>query len=334
MRRMNHAVGMATAHPPGSPFHAGEQALQARAGMRERIERAGRMMIRDFMPDQHREFFAAQPLVFVGSVDAHGRPWASMLTGDSGFMASPDARTLRVNALPAHGDPLASNLTAGAPLGLLGIEFESRRRNRANGTVTRLYQAGFEVRVEQSFGNCPKYIQARSLLSRAPAASQPVQAESQVLSERAQALVRRADTFFIATAAPGAGAGNPVEGVDVSHRGGKPGFVRAALEAGRSVLSAPDFGGNFLFNTFGNLLLNPRAALLFVDFDSGDLLSLTGEAEVLWDAPELAAFAGAQRLFRFRVEEGRLLERASPLRWSSPVQAPQLAATGSWDDPG
>jgi predicted pyridoxine 5'-phosphate oxidase superfamily flavin-nucleotide-binding protein len=329
---MNHAVRMAT--PPGSPFHAGEQALQARAGMRERIERAGRMMIRDFMPDQHREFFAAQPLVFVGSVDAHGRPWASMLTGDSGFMASPDARTLRVNALPAHGDPLASNLTAGAPLGLLGIEFESRRRNRANGTVTRLYQAGFEVRVEQSFGNCPKYIQARSLLSRAPAASQPVQAESQVLSERAQALVRRADTFFIATAAPGAGAGNPVEGVDVSHRGGKPGFVRAALEAGRSVLSAPDFGGNFLFNTFGNLLLNPRAALLFVDFDSGDLLSLTGEAEVLWDAPELAAFAGAQRLFRFRVEEGRLLERASPLRWSSPVQAPQLAATGSWDDPG
>jgi len=322
------------ATPPGSPFHAGEQALQARAGMRERIERAGRMMIRDFMPDQHREFFAAQPLVFVGSVDAHGRPWASMLTGDSGFMASPDARTLRVNALPAHGDPLASNLTAGAPLGLLGIEFESRRRNRANGTVTRLYQAGFEVRVEQSFGNCPKYIQARSLLSRAPAASQPVQAESQVLSERAQALVRRADTFFIATAAPGAGAGNPVEGVDVSHRGGKPGFVRAALEAGRSVLSAPDFGGNFLFNTFGNLLLNPRAALLFVDFDSGDLLSLTGEAEVLWDAPELAAFAGAQRLFRFRVEEGRLLERASPLRWSSPVQAPQLAATGSWDDPG
>ena len=331
---MNHAARMATTHPPGSPFHAGEQVLQARAGVRERIERTGRAMIRDFMPDQHREFFAAQPLVFVGSVDARGRPWASMLTGNPGFMASPDARTLRVNALPVHGDPLASNLRSGAPLGLLGIELESRRRNRANGTVTRLDQAGFELRVEQSFGNCPQYIQARSLLSRVPGASPTVRAESQALSERAQALVRRADTFFIATAAPGAGAGNPVEGVDVSHRGGKPGFVRAALEAGRSVLSAPDFGGNFLFNTFGNLLLNPRAALLFVDFDSGDLLSLTGEAEVLWDAPELLAFAGAQRLLRFRVEEGRWLERASSWRWSSPVQAPQLAATGSWDEPG
>jgi predicted pyridoxine 5'-phosphate oxidase superfamily flavin-nucleotide-binding protein len=331
---MNHAARMDTAHPPRSPFHAGEQALQARAGVRERIERTGRAMIRDFMPDQHREFFAAQPLIFVGSLDARGRPWASMLTGDPGFMASPDARTLRVNALPVHGDPLASNLAAGAPLGLLGIELESRRRNRANGTVTRLYQAGFELRVEQSFGNCPQYIQARSLLSRVPGASPTVRAESQVLSERAQALVRRADTFFIATAAPAAGAGNPVEGVDVSHRGGKPGFVHASLEAGRSVLTAPDFRGNFLFNTFGNLLLNPRAALLFVDFDSGDLLSLTGEAEVLWDAPELVAFAGAQRLLRFRVEEGRWLERASSWRWSSPVPAPQLAATGSWDEPG
>ena len=328
---MSHATRMA-AHPPGSPFHAGEQALQARAGMRERIERAGRNMIRDFMPDQHREFFAAQPLILVGSLDARGRPWASMLTGDPGFIASPDARTLRVDALPVRGDPLASNLAVGAPLGMLGIEFATRRRNRANGTVTRLYQTGFELRVEQSFGNCPQYIQARSLLSRAPAASPTVRAESQVLSGRAQALVRRADTFFIATAAPAAGAGNPVEGVDVSHRGGKPGFVRASLEAGRSLLTAPDFRGNFLFNTLGNIQLNPRAALLFVDFASGDSLSLTGEAEVLWDAPELAAFTGAQRLLKFRVEEGRWLERASPLRWSSPVQAPQLAATGSWDE--
>src|ERR1044071_5163502 len=97
---MNHAAPMATNSHPASPFHAGEQALQARAGMRERIERAGRTMNRDFMPDQHREFFAAQPLIFVGSLDARRRPWASLLSGDPGFIASPGARTLSVNALP------------------------------------------------------------------------------------------------------------------------------------------------------------------------------------------------------------------------------------------
>ena len=123
-----------------------------------------------------------------------------------------------------------------------------------------------------------------------------------------------------------------MEGVDVSHRGGKPGFVRVGVENGASVLTSPDFVGNFSFNTFGNLALNPRAGMLFVDFSSGDVLSLTGEAEVVWDGPELAAFVGAERLLKFRVAEGLLLESACPLRWTPPVQATQLAATGSWQE--
>jgi uncharacterized protein len=317
-----------------SAFHAGEQALQARAGARERSERAGQRMIRDFMPDPHREFFAAQPLVLVGSLDARGRPWASLLAGEPGFMASPDARTLRVNARPAADDPLAANLAAGAPLGLLGIEFATRRRNRMNGTVLRVDPAGFEVGVRQSFGNCPQYIQARSALF--PAAS-PTEAtvrhEGALLSPRAAALAGRADTFFIASASPRAGADDdPAEGVDVSHRGGKPGFVRVGVEKGRSTLTAPDFSGNYLFNTLGNLALEPRAGLLFVDFESGDVLSLAGTAQVIWGGPELAAFAGAQRLVKFHVDEGVLLESACPLRWSAPEPAPQLARTGSWQE--
>jgi predicted pyridoxine 5'-phosphate oxidase superfamily flavin-nucleotide-binding protein len=315
-----------------SPFHAGEQALQARAGARKRIELAGRRVIRDFMPDQHREFFAAQPLLFVGSLDARGRPWASVLAGEPGFMSSPDARTLSVRARPAPGDPLASHLAAGAPLGLLGLEFETRRRNRMNGTVARLDDGGFDVRVEQSFGNCPKYIQARKASLVADPRARAVRAEGAVLSPRAAALAGRADTFFIATAAPQAGSGDPAHGVDISHRGGKPGFVRVDAEDGRSVLTAPDFVGNYLFNTFGNLALDPRAGLLFLDFANGDVLSVTGAAEVIWEGPELAAFAGAQRLLRFRAEEGLLIENGCPLRWSAPEQAPQLAVTGSWQE--
>ena len=315
-----------------SPFHAGEQALQERAGARERSERAGQRMVRDFMPDQHREFFAAQPLVLVGSLDARGQPWASLLVGEPGFLHSPDAHTLRVRARPAAGDPLAANLAAGAPLGLLGIEFATRRRNRMNGTVLRVDPAGFEVGVRQSFGNCPQYIQARSaLFATASPTERPARHEGALLSPRAAALAGRADTFFIASASPRAGAGDdPAEGVDVSHRGGKPGFVRVGVENGRSTLTAPDFSGNYLFNTLGNLALEPRAGLLFVDFESGDVLSLAGTAQVIWGGPELAAFAGAQRLVKLQVEEGRLLEKACALRWSAPQQAPQLARTGSW----
>ncbi len=320
--------------PPdeASPYHAGEQALQTRAGVRERAERAGRRMIRDHMPEEHRALFEKLPYVVVGGLDARDRPWASILAGRPGFMRTPDARTLTIGACPVAGDPLAAGLAPGAPVGVLGIELATRRRNRVNGTVIALDGGGFAVRVQQSFGNCPQYIQARTHeFAAAPArALEPPHAEGTRLSPAAESLVRGADTFFIASASPAARGGERAEGVDVSHRGGKPGFVRVDRVDGSSVLTAPDFAGNSMFNTFGNLALNPRAGLLFVDFARGSVLSLTGRAEIVWDGPEVAAFAGARRLLRFHVEGGVRLEGAVPLRWSAPEQAPQLAATGSW----
>jgi predicted pyridoxine 5'-phosphate oxidase superfamily flavin-nucleotide-binding protein len=328
-----------TARPPAgsgeaSPYHAGEQAMQTRAGVRERMERAGRRMIRDFMPDQHRELFEKLPYIVVGSLDARERPWASILVGRPGFVRTPDARLLEITARPLAGDPLAANLARGAPVGLLGIELATRRRNRANGTVISSDAGGFAVYVRQSFGNCPQYIQARAHEfdgTRDPAKTALMShIEGSLLSPAAQALVRGADTFFIASASPAARGSDPAEGVDVSHRGGKPGFVRVDTVDGGTVLTAPDFSGNNVFNTFGNLAANPQAGLLFVDFASGDVLSLTGRAEIVWDGPEVEAFAGAQRLLRIHVDEGVRIENAVPLSWSAPVQAPQLAATGSW----
>jgi predicted pyridoxine 5'-phosphate oxidase superfamily flavin-nucleotide-binding protein len=293
--------------------------------------------MRDFMPDQHRELFEKLPLLFVGSLDARGRPWASILTGRPGFVRTPDARTMQIGATPVYGGPLAANLAVGAPVGLLGIQLETRRRNRMNGTVTAIGTDMFTVAVDQSFGNCPQYIQARAPRFIADPASvgsrRPVRNEGPLLSPDAVRLVARADTFFIASAAAAAATrdGDAADGVDVSHRGGKPGFVRLQQEGGLTVLAVPDFRGNFYFNTLGNIAANPRVGLLFVDFDSGALLSLTGTGEVIWDGPEVDAFAGAERLLRVRVDEGLLIEDAVPLRWTAPEFAPQLARTGSWD---
>lgn len=319
-----------------SPYHPGERALQERAGVRDRVERTGRRVIRDFMPDQHRELFSKLPFLVAGSLDAERRPWASIVVGRPGFITSPDPWTLEVDARAGYGDPLGANIVAGAPIGLLGIELATRRRNRMNGTVVTAGEGGFEVRVGQSFGNCPQYIQARELVfATGPStvgAPRPVRVEGAVLSAAAAALARRADTFFIATSQSAASRGGADEQVDVSHRGGKPGFVRVTEENGRTVLTSPDFPGNFHFATFGNLALDSRAGITFVDFISGDLLSLTGEADVIWEGAELEAFAGAARLLRFRVAEGLFTENAVPLRWSEPDPAPQLAATGSWED--
>ncbi len=320
-----------------SPYHAGEHALQERLGVRAAVERAGRRVIRPFMLDQHRELFAELPMLVVGSLDAERRPWASIVVGRPGFLATPDAVTLVIHARPTPGDPLADHLGIGAPVGLLGLQPETRRRNRLNGTVTAVGDA-VTVHVDQSFGNCPKYIQARTpFLASHPArmaAPHPVHPEGRLLSPRAAAMVTATDTFFIATTAPRAGldGATAADGVDVSHRGGKPGFVRVAETDGGTVLTSPDFIGNFAFNTLGNLALEPRAGLLVVDFATGDLLLLTGDATVIWSGPELAAFDGAERLLQFRVDRGVVIDGAVPLRWSPPTAAPQLVDTGSWQD--
>ncbi len=315
-----------------APFHAGERALQTQAGSREQMAVAGPRVIRDYMPDQHREFFAQLPFLVVGSLDASLQPWASVLAAPAGFAHSPDATHLRIDALPAAGDPLAGQLAQGATLGLLGIEPHTRRRNRMNGTVASLDATGFMVEVQQSFGNCPRYIQAREPVFAAPRHdSAPVQ-WLDTLDLAAQRLIGSADTLFIATAYPDdAAAGDDADarshGVDVSHRGGRPGFVRVD-EGG--VLTVPDFNGNRFFNTLGNLMAHPRAGLLFIDYDSGELLHVAATAEIVLDGPELAEFEGAERLLRLHVEHALRRPAALPLRWGDAELSPHLARTGHW----
>lgn len=308
-------------------FHEGEQAMQSLAGVRERFAAGGTPFIRDHMPEQHREFFPLLPFVLAGSVDGEGQPWASVLAGPPGFVHSPDPRLLQVDAWPHAHDPLAQALRAGAKLGLLGLQPHTRRRNRLNGHVTEADGTGFRVRVDQSFGNCPKYIQAREPQFTGAAAGEPPVARMASLDEEACQLVRRADTFFIATAHPRAlDAGAPEHGVDVSHRGGRPGFVRA--EDG--VLTVPDFTGNSFFNTLGNLLLQPRCGLLFIDHDRGDTLQVTARARVVSDGEELASFRGALRLVKLEVTGALRARAALPLRWGPAELSPVLENTGTW----
>jgi predicted pyridoxine 5'-phosphate oxidase superfamily flavin-nucleotide-binding protein len=310
-----------------SPFHAGELTIQARMGAKERMDKQGRRVIREFLPEQHRQFYAQLPYLIVGTVDSSDNPWASILVGEPGFVFSPDERTLRVTAKPLFGDPLATTLAEGIDIGFLGIELHTRRRNRINGIVTAMDADGFEVQVGQSFGNCPQYIQARmfELEEFDSAAPKPVYLVKK-LGELEHNFITKADTFFIATAYQDESAG-AAKGVDVSHRGGKSGFVRID---GNDTLTIPDFSGNCHFNTFGNLELNPHAGLLFVDFEQGNLLYLTGTAQVIWDGDEISTYAGAERLLRFYLQQGYRVEGSLPLRWSKPEFSPYLAHTGSW----
>jgi hypothetical protein len=295
-----------------SPWHEGERAAQRRVGVADRLDETGRRTIRPFMPDQHREFFALLRYVLVGSSDRGGRVWASLLAGPPGFIASPDARRLEIEAAPPPGDPLGEALAPGAPLGLLGIDLSTRRRNRANGHVAAASAGRFALEVEQSFGNCPKYIARREPIADLPTRRVVVEPLAG-LDVGARRLIGEAATFFVASSAgPGALP-------DVSHRGGAPGFVALGADG---ALTVPDYSGNLYFNTLGNFLVHPRAGLLFLDFASGDLLQLHGATEVVWEGPEVEAIAGAERLWRFHPVRGQWLRGALALRFSAAEISP------------
>lgn len=307
-------------------FHPGEVALQRLAGVDQRMDAIGRTVIRDHMPDQHRELFEKLPTLLLGAVDAQGQPWATMLAGAPGFIRTPDARTLHAAALPAKDDPVATLLAEGAPVGLLGLEPHTRRRNRMNGRITAIDPTGFAATVQQSFGNCPKYIQAREpqWVARTPG---PAQAIGARLPAAARALVESTDTLFIASASAARIGGGRADGVDVSHRGGLPGFVNLSDGAdGSTLLVIPDYLGNFFFNTLGNLSAWPRAGLLFSDPDSGDVLQLAVETTLVLDGDDVARYPGAQRLLQARVLGGWWRPAALPLRWSAAGYSPHLAA--------
>ena len=312
-----------------SPFHRGERRIQERLCGVERMDTLGRRMIREFLPEQHRTFYAQLSYFLVGTVDDKGNPWASILVGEPGFVSTPSDRTLHIAAQPLWGDPLATNLAVGVNIGGLGIELHTRRRNRVNGVVSAISPEGFDVQVSQTFGNCPKYIQARQFdfQSFDGAETKPIHTLKS-LGEGDRSMIAAADTFFIATAYLDESAGI-AKGVDVSHRGGQKGFVRLDGDT----LTVPDFAGNCYFNTLGNIEVNPRAGLLFIDFEDGGLLYLTGRAEVIWDGhPEIALYPGAERLFKFYVEQGIRSEGSLPLSWSNPEYSPFLDKTGAWSD--
>ncbi|MEP1740506.1 MAG: FAD-binding oxidoreductase [Kangiellaceae bacterium] len=318
-----------------SPFHLGEQMIQTKLGVRENMERFGRMVIRDHMPEQHQRFYQQLPFIFLGHEDPKGFPWASILFAKPGFIKSDTEHSLSFSQLPLEQDPLTETLNENSlngkntKLGILGIELPTRRRNRLAAHVTKLSDNSIELNVDQTFGNCPQYIQSREYYP--PDSHNPTETsrlEIRSFDNVAQKIVESADTFFIASSYD-SGNNNPSDGADVSHRGGKPGFVKII---NNNQLIIPDYMGNNHFNTFGNIELNGKAGLLFIDFQTGDILTLTGEARVDWESDDIAFFEGAQRLLRFKLTKGYLIKKAIPANWSKPEFSPNTQLTGTWDE--
>jgi len=250
-------------------YHRGEIAVQELAGERSQAVLNGRVFS-SVIPAPARSFVGQQSCVAIGWRDAAGNPWASLAVGEPGFASSDlDGTTVTIRAADSLIQPASFHddvLVSGA-VGMLVIDLATRRRLRVNGVVERSTARDLRVAVEQAFPNCPKYIQRRERVEAAtlvPPATRGLGAPDQL-----QSWLTRTDTAFVASIGPDGS-------LDCSHRGGRRGYMR--LDGDTVVV--PDYPGNSMFCSLGNMMVEPRAGLVLVDFDARQQLHLSGEVSV------------------------------------------------------
>ena len=306
---------------PDTPFHSGELELQERFGVREIVHSYAPRVVRPFLPEQHIEFYESLPFLVVAARDNQGSMWASLLMnseGTAGFVTSPTPTSLSIHAKPVPGDALATSLTAGTDLGILGIEFVTKRRNRVNGHLTHTNSNQIVFEVDQSFGNCPQYIHPRTWWTSYPHQDTGKQAavRSDRLSPAQMEMIRKSDTLFVATGYRG--EGDDVRfGNDASHRGGAAGWIDVKNS---TTLFLPDYAGNNHYNTMGNIVMDNRMGITIPQFESGGMIQLSGRAKLHLDRDKAAEmYPGALHVIEFTVEQVvELPEGSLPVRWVQP----------------
>jgi predicted pyridoxine 5'-phosphate oxidase superfamily flavin-nucleotide-binding protein len=273
-------------------FHSGEIAVQERAGVRDVAEDVGEGIV-DHLPQGASEFLERRQMAVLGTVDSRGNVWASVVTGDPGFIETVDDRTVKIATPISSSDPIVRNLATEGHAALFAPDFVSSRRVRVNGRGV-IKDGAIYIATDEVYGNCRRYLQERIFTGKREIHSANQKARvATTLSASARDQISRADTFFIAT-------DNPERGADVSHKGGNPDFVQI-LDERR--IAYPDYNGNSMFNTLGNLTVNPHAGLLFIDFDSGRTLQLTGRASIDWSLDRIRKFPGAERVIDFELDQ-------------------------------
>jgi predicted pyridoxine 5'-phosphate oxidase superfamily flavin-nucleotide-binding protein len=270
-------------------WHSGERAVHRRLGIERDADRLA-LGIHETIPPVAAKFLAAQPILIVGVADER-RVWASVLEGVPGFARAESPSRIRIDARPSAVDPMRDALHDGAAIGLLAIEPATARRMRLNGRL-EIHDDHLVVRTDQVYSNCPRFIQRREIAPPLRPTQPHVARAGVALDAEARLWIESADTFFIASTHPHGGA-------DVSHRGGERGFIRVVDD---SIVRFPDYAGNRMFNTLGNIVDDPRVGLLFIDFGAGRILQMTGRARIDWEPDAEARAAGAERVVSIEID--------------------------------
>lgn len=310
-----------------SPFHQGELTVQKLAQESDITQRNGGVISNKILPGA-MPFIGQQNMLVVSSLDNQGNVWVSILMGKTGFISAPDTTSLLLDTtqiISQRFDPLWKNIETNPKVGLLAIELSTRRRYRVNGSIRAMNDTHFSIAVEQAYPNCPKYIQRRNLNITDTMTRQnlPQSLKGSALTIEHIELIKNADSLFVGSASYTANEKTRTDdnsintanepSCDASHRGGLPGFVEI-IDGKR--LRIPDYQGNSLFNTLGNIQTYPKAGVVFIDFERGYLLQVSGAAKILWNQTDPHnKTGGTQRFWELTVEVWQQSKLPTELSW-------------------
>ncbi|KAH0833525.1 hypothetical protein AYO21_05204 [Fonsecaea monophora] len=299
-----------------------------------------------FLTPRAASMIQRYPMMAIGTLDDQDRPWCTVWGSDHLPIAQPVAQSVLGvrTTVDASFDPVIQAIYNGKDDGEvireegktrlmsgLSIHLEERGRVKMAGQVIAgaltanepvapisvsdddalLGKSGevqLVVKIDQSLGNCPKYLNKKHIVATEP--KPRLLSSSPHLTQKAIDLVHKADLFFIASA-------HKHEDMDCNHRGGPPGFIRvqqpASLDEG-SIIVWPEYSGNNLYQTLGNLESTPHAGLVIPDFESGDVLYVTGDTETLVGDAASKVIAKSNLAVSLKVTGARLVEKGLPFR--------------------
>ncbi|KAH7101469.1 hypothetical protein BKA62DRAFT_657195 [Auriculariales sp. MPI-PUGE-AT-0066] len=324
-------------------WHPGERSIRTRLQMPPNTDVAYTWIAGE-MSEQHFIFHTSNLhfLPFV-TLDATGRPWGGILTGEKGLPGfiklserTPES-LLKVSAKPWIGDPLAENLKSSSKDRILaagiGVEWSTRRRNKLAGYIKaetvswrKDGKVDFDLVVNEAIGNCPKYITIRKLESHPDTAPHVKYKEDNVaeghrLPDELVELITQADTVFFGTSyhASEEDAARLPSHLGMNQRGGRPGFVRVSPLDGRTVY-LPDFSGNRIMTSLGNVEASKQASLTFVSWLTGDVLYITGDALNLVGEEARNVMPRQNCLTEVKVTGYRFVANAMPCRQKQEIK--------------
>lgn len=293
-------------------YHPGELVAQDKAGTRGAAAElaAGKRSALNFSSN-HDAFIAAQSFAALASVDLSSElVWVTPLFGKAGDLTATSEQEIAISTNCIVNSNMLDFIKHGTPLSLLGIDLNRRIRHRINGVAllsSNEVSGEVSLQVNEYSPNCPKYINRRDIIpapNNTPILNKNAKAETRIeLTDDDKAFVQKMDTLWIGTYAPGAGA-------DCNHRGGKPGFIRVVSP---SIIEWPEYRGNGMFFTSGNLESYNRAGITLVDFDTGSIIQMTGRAIVDWQHD--GSYEGASRKIIFHIEQLVRTDNVTNHRW-------------------